>query len=113
MRRSQPRAPLCCLIVALLVACSSPGEQSPLPSTSPRIIFVGGLAPDRLFLVHADGTGLQQLTVGPGSVFSAFWSNDGGRIYFGLELEWDGQGVLPPLQYWVLNADGTNLQPLP
>jgi Tol biopolymer transport system component len=117
MRRSQPRARLCCLIVALLGACSSPGEQSPPPGTSPRIIFVGGVAdglsPDRLFLVHADGTGLQQLTDGPGSVFSPFWSNDGGRIYFGLQFEYDGQGVLPPLQYWVLNADGTNLQPLP
>src|SRR3954464_4455713 len=110
MRRSQPTVRLCCAIVALLVACSNPGEpgeQSPVPSTSPRIIFIGGIAdgqsPDRLFLVHADGTGLQQLTDGPGSVFSAFWSDDGGRIYFGLQFGYDDQGVLRPAEYWVLN----------
>src|SRR4051794_11322677 len=116
MRRSQPTVRLCCAIVALLVACSNPGEpgeQSPVPSTSPRIIFIGGVAdgqsPDRLFLVHADGTGLQQLTDGPGNVVRAFWSDDGTLIYFRVN---DGS-VPAVLHDYVLNADGTNPQPIP
>ena len=61
-----------------------------------------------VYLVRSDGTGLRQLTAGPGNEEHAYWSPDGTRIVYSgydtrmiYETQPEGSGV------WVMNADGS------
>ena len=53
-----------------------------------------------IYLVRSDGTGLKQLTAGPGNEEHAHWSPDGTRIVYGA-IEPSSLGI------WVMNADGS------
>lgn len=94
------------LLAALLSGCGDPGGPGPDPivpiGQGPRILFLGG-SPPHLYLVHANGGGLKQLTSGPRHDGAAFWSHDGTRIYFNQD------NGAPPYLY-VMNADGSNQQ---
>ncbi len=92
------------MLAALLSGCGDPEGPNPIIpiGEGPRILFLGG-SPRHLYLVHANGAGLKQLTSGPVDVGSAFWSHDGTKIYFNQD------NGAPPYLY-VMNADGSNPQ---
>ncbi len=58
-----------------------------------------------LYLMNADGSGLQQLTDVPGQESMPAWSPDSARIAF-------VSGAGEQQQLYAINADGSNLQPL-
>ena len=75
-----------------------------LPSWSPdgrTIAFTGGSV---IYTVHADGTGLRNLTHGPGHNLDPQWSPDGRRILF-LSVRDDLAHYAFDL--FVMNADGS------
>ena len=60
----------------------------------------------QLWTVHANGTGLAQLTDAD-NVVAADWSPDGTRL---AEVRSAGQDTNPQLQVWVGGADGTGMR---
>jgi Tol biopolymer transport system component len=65
-----------------------------------------------IYVVNADGTGLERLTDGPVIEYEPSWSPDGSRIAFeGYDLASDRQ---PPsaVRLYVMNADGTDIREL-
>jgi dipeptidyl aminopeptidase/acylaminoacyl peptidase len=56
-----------------------------------------------LFLMNADGSGLQQLTYSPKSEFNALWRPDGKKIGF-------LSSASGSVQLWEINPDGSGLQ---
>ena len=57
-----------------------------------------------IYVMNEDGSGLRNITNSPNenSAFSS-WSPDGSRILFSVSTDADG-----PVEYWVMDADGTN-----
>ena len=92
------------LLATLLGGCGEADGPGSIPPTAegPRILFLGG-SPRHLYVVYANGAGLQQLTSGPQNDGSAFWSHDGTKIYFNRDTG------APPYLY-VMNADGSDPQ---
>lgn len=74
-----------------------------------RLVFPMEVSHDdwELFVAQADGTGLRQLTDGPGSVLGPAWSPDGSRIAFVRSDFSDDRGEI-----WVMSSDGTELRSL-
>jgi Tol biopolymer transport system component len=96
------------------------GSGAQFPDWSPdgkTIVFHTPLAPGityrDIFVINADGSGLQDLTNNKGSVnrdIRAAWSPDGSRIAFNSNrLSNDGCPNNRNDNLWVMNADGTNL----
>jgi TolB protein len=63
---------------------------------------VGG---SKLFVARLDGTGLRQLTSGPGEDVTPVWSRDGTQVVFA-STRGDNEDV------WIVRADGTGLRNL-
>ena len=61
-----------------------------------------------IFVISADGTGLKRLTYGVAFDHEPAWSPDGQRIVFASDRLGDGM----PVQLYVMNADGLNVQPV-
>ena len=59
-----------------------------------------------IFTAAADGSDVQQLTAGPAVAGGAYWSPDGSRIAL-YSFRQQGKGIM-----WVMNADGTDPQPV-
>ena len=75
----------------------------PAPSVAGTLVFAKSVKPGRhpnydIYRVNSDGTGLRQLTDGPGVEEHPCWSPDGKRIIYS-DFE---KGTL-----WVMNADGS------
>jgi TolB protein len=103
-------------------------------AVTPRILFVrghlvgGGVGPpcrqvsacdNELFVMNADGTGLQRLTrhaaLGPGYSTDPVWSPDGRKLVFVKRVERGGAPCRPvscDYEIYVMNADGTGLRRL-
>ena len=79
-------------------------EESSWSPDSRRVVFDSNRAggPTKLFVMNADGTGVSQLTSGPGTDETPQWSPDGRRIAFVSD-----QGGGRP-EIWVVGADGKN-----
>jgi len=70
-----------------------------------------------IWVARADGSGAQPLTTlnvqSGGTMRSPAWSPDGGKIIFASDLALSGSGIANPADnIWVINADGSGLQPL-
>jgi TolB protein len=79
------------------------GQDASWSPDGNRIAFAhGGSGRANIYTVAPDGTGLDQLTNGPGYDGSASWSPNGTKIAFGHTQ--DNQGAI-----YVMNADGTGL----
>lgn len=65
----------------------------------PGTAFTGKRANYDIYLVRSDGSGLRQLTAGPGVEEHASWSPDGRRIAY---------GVFDTDTVWVMDADGSH-----
>jgi dipeptidyl aminopeptidase/acylaminoacyl peptidase len=57
---------------------------------------------DEIYLVNADGTGLERLTKNPAADIQPTWSPDGSRLAFASERSGN-------FEIFVMNADGTNI----
>ena len=62
--------------------------------------------PPQVFVMNADGTGVQQLTSHPYGALLASWSPDSKRIVFAAPP--DGAGSAGELEIWAMNDNGSN-----
>jgi serine/threonine protein kinase len=72
----------------------------PVPSPDGWVTF-GGIGPDHIFVVNADGSGLRQLTSGPYRDRLPTWSPDGQRIAF-------SSNRTGKYQVWTIKPDGSD-----
>ncbi len=126
--RSRSAAFLACLLTVAVVAAlgmvacgdsettsnASPSATSPAitPAQSDAgtlvVTRVSGAGNYDLYLVRGDGTGLRQLTAGPGGEEQAHWSPDGARIVYNVvPVEGSDDWVHGRVSIWVMNADGS------
>lgn len=83
------------------------GTTLPVPAVSGTIAFARSSAARSadIYVVNADGTGLQQLTDGPGKEDHPSWSPDGTRIAYDIGEDFPDQRA--DSSVWVMNADGS------
>ena len=65
---------------------------------------------DEIYVINADGTGLEPLTSGGGYRSGPTWSPDGRRMAFSSCLA--GSGIESNCDVYVMNSDGSGLQPI-
>ena len=96
--------------VLALVLQTAPGirrANAAFPGANGKIVFTAMVGQDRqVFTVNPDGSGLTQLTTGPGWNLYPKWSPDGTKIVFERRVE-RKRGV--PGQVAVMNAAGSGL----
>ncbi len=98
-------------------ASAPDGEHFQLMSWSPDgeqvlLTFLNGAAygHDILGVANADGSNLRQIQGTARNVWGGAWSPDGSQILFAANEA--GSDVMPDLDLWVVNADGSNLHTL-
>jgi len=96
--------------VASPSAASPSATPLPVPTVAGTIAFErysmpGGDLTGDIYIVKADGTGLKQLTNGPGHDGQPWWSPDGKQILYTVYPE--GSGDSRDATMWVMNADGS------
>jgi hypothetical protein len=93
---------------AAAAGSSAAASPLPAPTVAGTLVFDRVVVPGTAFaevrnydiyLVRSDGTGLRQLTDGPGVEDHASWSPDGRRIVY---------GVVETDTLWVMDADGSH-----
>jgi TolB protein len=62
-------------------------------------------APPQVFVMNADGTGVQQMTNHPYGAYVPGWSQDGSKITYGAAPDGGAGGQV---EIWVMNANGAN-----
>jgi Tol biopolymer transport system component len=90
-----------------VVAAGMIGHSQSWSPDGSRVVFINGNLSDAgdIFVLNADGSGLQQLTSTPAREERPRWSPDGSRILFNAFA-----GEVS--QVYTINADGTNLRQL-
>ena len=82
----------------------TPQSTTPAQTGAGTLVVTRISEPDHnydVYLVRSDGTGLRQLTAGPGNEEHAYWSPDGTRIVYSAGGLGRSSGI------WVMNADGS------
>ena len=98
---------LCCFAVLLFALSSSGGvriahsETSAVRDDTGGGTFVFSRTDGDIWAMHADGTGLTQLTTDPAADRHPHWSPDGSQIAFASNRTGN-------FEIWLMNADGSN-----
>jgi len=88
----------------------TPQNTTPAQTDAGTLVItrISGTGNYDVYRVRSDGTGLRQLTAGPGNEEHAYWSPDGMRIVYDVvPVEGSDDWEHGRVSIWVMNADGS------